>query len=171
MDAKYFAEIKAREQAATPGPWIAESYYPEHIPEPVPRFRRVKNDDTDIVNDLSFSFQRPDAAFIAHARADIPALLAEVERLTQARNYLQQLYDKLHERNENRSKQSDSLKKALEFALDDLLDAATTPCSYCRNNPSNGGNCDMNNGHHEMFSCWIWQGVDPHQAQKQEAEK
>ena len=170
MDAKYLAEIKAREQAATPGPWSNG-------------YTSINSDSTydEVVGleeymhgwecDHGLKIEIADAEFIAHARTDIPALLAEVERLTQARNYLQQLYDKLNERNENRSKQIASLKKALEFALDDLLDAATTPCSYCRNNPSNGGNCDMNNGHHEMFSCWIWQGVDPHQAQKQEAEK
>lgn len=167
MDAKYLAEIKARERAATPGPWEEKTNrHPQCNGEPWGWISGASGNIT-----WSGYVGKTNADFIAHARADIPALLAEVERLTQARNYLQQLYDKLNERNENRSKQIASLKKALEFALDDLLDAATTPCSYCRNNPSNGGNCDMNNGHHEMFSCWIWQGVDPHQAQKQEAEK
>ncbi len=66
MDQKYLAEIKAREQAATPGPWeddIADIWLGDrHIAE---------------------VYSTSDTTFIAHARADIPALLAEVERQDQ----------------------------------------------------------------------------------------
>lgn len=78
------AAIRARAEAATPGPWrwwISNS------------FRRLSSDATGKDGDvLSGTVQRsdghPDIAgsdvdkdFIAHARADVPALLAEVERL------------------------------------------------------------------------------------------
>lgn len=140
MNAKYLAEIKAREQAATPGPWVAESYYPEHISEPVPKFRRVKNSEDNIVSDLSFSFQRSDANFISHARADIPALVAEVERLRGVESEL--VYEKraneaitgvnsLINRSVDKIKQLRSknatLEKALELACTDLASAYASP--------------------------------------------
>ncbi len=65
MDAKYLTEIKLREQAATPGPWYADGWalWDDDHGE------FVELHDTD-----------PDAQFIAHAREDIPALIAEVEK-------------------------------------------------------------------------------------------
>lgn len=47
-----------------------------------------------------------------------------------------------------------------DAAIEDLLDAAITPCSYCKQNPNNGGACDMDNDNHEMFSCWEWRGIE-----------
>lgn len=60
--------IKARAAAATPGPWS------------------VNNTDPDVVLDSDGRFvgradEDADAEFIAHARTDVPALIAEVERL------------------------------------------------------------------------------------------
>lgn len=66
MDAKYLQEIKAREQAATAGPWYADGW-------------AMWDDDLDGFVELHDT--DPDARFIAHARTDIPALVAEVERL------------------------------------------------------------------------------------------
>lgn len=70
--------IKARCEAATPGPWelkesqVAPTYYVfgshSHI--------ATMNGERDF-----YSNTKPDAAFIAAARTDIPALIAEVERL------------------------------------------------------------------------------------------
>lgn len=48
---------------------------------------------------------------------DLERMIAEVERLTEARDYLQVLYDKLNERDKNRSKHITTLKKALELAI------------------------------------------------------
>ena len=67
MNQKSIDEIKAREQMATPGPW--------------------ENNDSGIISAPFLSIVcnttlTADADFIAHARADIPALIAEVERLT-----------------------------------------------------------------------------------------
>lgn len=57
-------EIKAREQAATPGPW-------------------PRNGSIFAANGIN------NADFIAHAIEDIPALIAEVERLTAKNNALE----------------------------------------------------------------------------------
>lgn len=73
------AQIRARAEAATPGPWTtdgAEIY--QGTKDDVPHFakwigetcRADENDDG-----------KTDAQFIAHARTDVPTLLAEVNRL------------------------------------------------------------------------------------------
>ncbi|WP_020074084.1 hypothetical protein [Faecalispora sporosphaeroides] len=69
MDAKYLAEIKAREQAATPGPWECETHHT--------RWGDVHEVLVNKCNPSTVS----DCYFIAHARTDISALVAEVERL------------------------------------------------------------------------------------------
>jgi len=81
-------EIEARANAATPGPWEANSetggsdvgdYTIYGIKEVAP---------ADWASDSSSSFaycegmEKPDAEFIAHARQDIPRLIDEVRRLT-----------------------------------------------------------------------------------------
>jgi len=74
MDAKYLSEIKKRCDAATPGPW---EYSPAgHI------YRK----DTGLIDTVAFvgacgNQAVRDTAFIAHSREDVPALIAEVERL------------------------------------------------------------------------------------------
>ncbi len=67
MDTEYLAEIKAREQAATPGPWKVG----------------ISALITDANGHALFFGEdaKGNADFIAHARTDIPALVAEVERL------------------------------------------------------------------------------------------
>ena len=53
-----------------------------------------------------------------------------------------------------------SLRKERDAAVEDVLDAAITPCSYCKHGPINGRICDMDNDNHEMFSCWEWRGPE-----------
>jgi hypothetical protein len=64
-------EIKARANAATPGPWEYEYYWYYDSPQ-VETLRevvcRVQDED--------------DGRFIAHARQDIPDLISEITRLT-----------------------------------------------------------------------------------------
>lgn len=60
--------IEARCKAATPGPWLGDSG--RDI---------VVRDGGDWVS--VFDYKAPNAEFIAHARADLPGLLAEVRRL------------------------------------------------------------------------------------------
>lgn len=70
MTPERLAEIKARADAATKGPWkVAEQDLECWIAGPT------------VVQNQEGAFARPNAAFIAHAREDIPDLLAEVERL------------------------------------------------------------------------------------------
>lgn len=93
------AEIQARADAATEGPWRIEkdseidyeagipfSEWPQTLVGPLqsdPTRWAVDHDAAnriDEVNELSFA----DAEFIAHAREDIPKLLAELARIEQA---------------------------------------------------------------------------------------
>lgn len=87
-------EIKQRLENATPGPWIAQN--------------GGEGDDTSIwfvstkdsqpktwqaVAECGFSLPFSNADFIAHAREDIPFLLAEIERLKTDLNYQRQYAD------------------------------------------------------------------------------
>jgi hypothetical protein len=69
--------IKARAEAATPGPWLREWAFSTHfvVPESA---RTVAADNVARLK----STQRADANFIAASRTDVPLLVAEVERLT-----------------------------------------------------------------------------------------
>ncbi len=62
------AEIKARCEAATEGPWEQEDCRENHIA-------------TATGMDIAHAPKQINAQFIAHARTDVPALLTEVERL------------------------------------------------------------------------------------------
>lgn len=61
--------IRAREQAATEGPWATE---------PRLSYTSIRSSD-DITR--ADAVREADAEFIAAARTDVPALLAEVDRL------------------------------------------------------------------------------------------
>lgn len=74
MDAKTLQAIRARADAATPGPWGYGD------------FGFVSNGNQIIVQtwdrmEENFDNSRNNGEFIAHARTDIPALLDEVARL------------------------------------------------------------------------------------------
>jgi len=82
-------EIEARANAATPGPWTYHDGcgYVEVPPYGAIEFKpgwersvhflaRVHNNHVEGEDGLGF-----DGAFIAHARTDVPALVAEVRRL------------------------------------------------------------------------------------------
>lgn len=87
--------IKSREQAATPGPWeyIAgedeqlNAYPPDEATGfvremPVIAVGVETREETGADEDFHFiEISEDDAEFITNARQDIPALLAEVERL------------------------------------------------------------------------------------------
>jgi hypothetical protein len=71
------AEIREREQATIPGPWTVVD--DEHTVE-----RWIRSEDGTLEVGLGYLGNRTEteAAFIAHARQDVPDLLDEVERLT-----------------------------------------------------------------------------------------
>jgi len=66
MNAEQLNAIKERAAKATPGPWRSAGLYGV----------RTQNDEA-----LSIPLRPEDATFIAYAREDVPALVAEVERL------------------------------------------------------------------------------------------
>ena len=82
MDKKQLEEIKARCEAATPGPWTSTINWSND------RTRRIISEkDEDIVIKSSryghdeIEISQADKWFILCARSDVPALVAEVERL------------------------------------------------------------------------------------------
>lgn len=93
-------EIRARVEAATPGPWrvIDTEHMIEGTPDQsIPCLHIVKPEDEEGDNEHGFYFAEAeiitemdanlvDATFIAHARQDIPDLLAEVGRLSAERD-------------------------------------------------------------------------------------
>lgn len=87
MSPEQLAEIEARAAAATPGPWeVAGAGGLRGTDE---YFVRMGEDDayndvaiaSDIFDPIYNEISKANAAFIAHARADVPALVAEVRRL------------------------------------------------------------------------------------------
>jgi hypothetical protein len=75
VDEKRLEEISARARAARPGPWEEQRIGAHSSRVLAPRTPHIVH---GTVGDL---MRPPDAAFIAHARGDIPDLLEEVRRL------------------------------------------------------------------------------------------
>jgi hypothetical protein len=78
------AEVRARLEATTPGEWTAVLLPPnEHHKHPVHWVKARYEDGTTEMSQVvaDCPWRQSDAEFIAHARQDVPALLAEVERL------------------------------------------------------------------------------------------
>jgi hypothetical protein len=73
------AKIRTREQSATEGPWRVED---DHVN----LLRCVVSDNHELDVSLGYVGNRTedDAVFVAHARQDVPDLLAEVDRLRNA---------------------------------------------------------------------------------------
>ena len=85
MRTEQLAEIRARVEAAAPGPWAetcmgSEGY---HVHEAT-RITGKRRKRLALCTYESWETDKANAAFIAHAREDVPALLAEVERLAGA---------------------------------------------------------------------------------------
>jgi hypothetical protein len=86
MTPKQLTEIESRANAATAGPWESENtdYY-ELIFSP---HAKIGSTDWDEENDVDGEQCAANGDFIAHARADVPALIAEVRRLRVFLDYL-----------------------------------------------------------------------------------
>lgn len=85
MTPEQLAEIEARAEAATPGPWEWDRQWIEDEDEAIYVPQGATLGPTLIQLGDTYEGHRYDCAFIAHARQDIPALIAEVRRL-QAEN-------------------------------------------------------------------------------------
>lgn len=101
LSAEQLAEIRARVEAATPGPWgtyddgtgridiaagLEETGHGYTCRRSIAQTddEPIDNDPAHVAwdSDADLDQIEADAAFIAHARTDVPALLAEVDRLT-----------------------------------------------------------------------------------------
>lgn len=83
------AAIEQRVQAATPGPWHAPGLGEVHTDHDAGVFIRRDEDgegDPIVADFCSYPNWEGNAEFIAHAREDVPALLAEVRRLRAERD-------------------------------------------------------------------------------------
>lgn len=87
IDAKRLAEIRARAECATAGPWWWDEDRREvrsvnAVDEWGHRYDRDESSGPIVETDMGhYPPYRVDREFIAHARQDVPDLLAEVERL------------------------------------------------------------------------------------------
>jgi len=72
------AEIRERCEAATPEPWVIRQC--GETGELFVAYRWDDGEDSGLFN-MCQDIEKTDATFIAHAREDVPALLAEIDRL------------------------------------------------------------------------------------------
>jgi hypothetical protein len=115
-------EIKAREQAATTGPWKSELMTSKKARRGNQIYYRISYSGNNICHYLTMK----DAAFIAHARTDIPELIAEMERLTE-------MYSDVEETNEKlicRAEKAESEVERLTAENATLTDTARQ--NYCK---------------------------------------
>jgi hypothetical protein len=84
MNAEQIAEIESRAAAATPGPWATDEDIGGCVAAEHPDFRSYWTDVICITRDSVTKRKVANAVFIAHARTDIPALIAAL-RAAQAR--------------------------------------------------------------------------------------
>lgn len=77
LNAKEIEAIRKRTEAATPGPWLSAKLHGEWC---------AVNEERRIVAEMYQDCDVQDADFIAHAREDVPKLLAEIERLSRMLN-------------------------------------------------------------------------------------
>lgn len=78
LSEQQFAAILGREAAATPGPWAADHTEIYRAPHGQIDIEQWIGETLRIDNEAG---SNADAEFIAHVREDVPALLAEVDRL------------------------------------------------------------------------------------------
>lgn len=103
INAEQLNAIKERAAKATPGPW----YHNRHNEISTPNGARLAQTVTGL-----------DAEFIAHAREDVPALVAEVERLEEvavARFHLSLGWERIVS---EKDVEIERLRKALEYYAD-----------------------------------------------------
>lgn len=134
MDAKQLAEIKARAEKATPGPW-------EYTDNGFDGCISSKDGDFLIGGEPCEGRIEHDAntEFICHARTDIPALVAEIEQHErhEAAQYLQITRQKATIL--SKDQQIATLKKALELACEQFKDEGNCILEGC-----SGANCIQN---------------------------
>ncbi|CAB1243674.1 protein of unknown function [Ruminococcaceae bacterium BL-6] len=127
MDAKYLAEIKARTEAATSGLW-----WPAECREGFAIYVRKGRNSTIIAkvfNTLS------DTVFIANAKRDILALLAEVERLQKCLENSNEFRRRMEEKARKADSECATLKRALEGASKYIVEFGRVDYFLCDDIP------------------------------------
>lgn len=126
-------EIKAREQAARPGPWevgdgskqsyrlgknaVVSRVFGNIASKPIYRFPNSEKYNEHVYADMDF---------IAHSRTDIPELISEVERLTAEVKCLDNECCHYRRLSREADQQIATLKKALELASSEVNTAFET---------------------------------------------
>lgn len=129
MNQEQFNAIKERVAKATPGPWESEETTEGHIdifnPNEDYAICQTGNETYDCLND-------GDTEFIKHSITDVPALVAEVERLNEELTLsnverMSLVVDKAYEKSQKReyiktlhliNEQNSLLRKALEKVME-----------------------------------------------------
>ncbi len=78
---KRLREIRERATKATPGPWFVGQAVPGILVCSRSDKRNIWADEGTDITSPAANMEPEDAEFAAHARADVPALLAEIDRL------------------------------------------------------------------------------------------
>ncbi len=154
MDQTRLDAIRARCEAATPGKWKHDK---QAVYVHVPGLGYMK---------IASGLEAEDAAFIAHARADVPDMLAEIERLTAALNLLESDRDAERKIRLGAEADRDAWRRRAEAAEADL--GATACCRTCRSWHKNGGQCAPINPKAPMDCIvnednpheWEWRGPE-----------
>lgn len=136
LSKEQLAAIRARADAATPGPWewhegdllTEDNFSRQHSS----MFSSVLHltDDAQGVNDLvSWEYVRSveDAEFIANARADIPALLAHIDALEAERDALQQAVNEAWDITSEPISSEVEMHPRITQIMDALQDALSKP--------------------------------------------
>jgi hypothetical protein len=170
MTGRELQEIKARCEAASPGPWVVgditeATYYSGKNGVVSVGNRLVAYKGGVDVNDLSEGDLQTfaDMEFIAAARSDIPALLAEVERLGKLLNLAREVLQSDINHKEVLSltakltallAEVKRLTRERDAAVNDFEEYmdAHQQCWACKNHSKCG---DSYNRH----ACWQWRGV------------
>lgn len=75
------AEIRERVEGASEGPWIHYTPNPRHSLSSSVLSEPLDSDPLAVSSEVAEGVAKRDGAFIAHARTDVPDLLAAVQRL------------------------------------------------------------------------------------------
>jgi hypothetical protein len=129
--------IRKRAEAATEGPWEYVGGVHKLIYTHTPTYR-VAN---IIVEELS---EEPDGEFIAHARQDVPKLLAEIERLKGMTAWYRHAAKKYAENSYFNKKEIERLRKLAHEILEDYDQSE-------RGHIGMSANYDENKSSHEKY--------------------
>lgn len=116
LSKKELDEIRAREQEATPGPWITFCDHKQHF------------DDEFYID----GFQcEGDIVFVANARTDIPALLFHIEEQDKRIAKLQADYDRINDFEQTQSRKLLGRVAELERERDAAMADIRQACGTC----------------------------------------